>query len=37
MGVLDAVEDEDEGIGTGLDEGVEVGFVVDVDLGFAGG
>lgn len=37
MGVLDAVEDEDNGVGPGLDEGVEVGFVVDVDLGFAWG
>jgi hypothetical protein len=37
VGVLDAVEDEYEGIGPGFDEGVEVGLVVDVDLGFAGG
>lgn len=37
MGILDAVEDEDDGVGACLDEGVEVGFVVDIDLRFAGG
>jgi len=37
MGVLDAVEDKDDGVGAGLEECVEVGFVVDVDLGFARG
>lgn len=32
VGVLDAVEDEHDGVGTILEERIEVGFVVEMDL-----